>query len=420
MKKKIILMFIMLLPIYVLADCSVITDNQTTETRKLTCDKSLRTQTTYKMSDAKEVLKNDVCTIKCTEELTLMIDPVKKVLSGMSFKYPLYVSGIRKCTATYNYVNYEATIKRLVEEYSSITDSTLKATKKNEITNYYEKRKQCDNFTLEDSDYQNKYEVKGDVKLKLSTSTTEENIQYVYEDISEYSSVVTKNEKIYNSCKFNEITTECIDSTKTIENWTETARVFGKYTMPDAYIEKYTGEVKKVSSSSNTCNAKDRYFVSFKELTTPTTDPTNNGYSLVLEATNIGKNIVSDGVKWNLTAQCYYKVKNLSFPQGSNSSIDKDENNDKYGNVLFMYRQIDLNNPFPDRQAGSNWIGKESRITSTANNIKTYTRFTIALDSSSIQRIREYNDVYPYDTFNLNEMEKSNFIIQNTTIFNRK
>ena len=190
--------------------------------------------------------------------------------------------------------------------------------------------------------------------------------------------------------------------------------------MPDAYIEKYTGEVKKVSSSSNTCNAKDRYFVSFKELTTPTTDPTNNGYSLVLEATNIGNNIVSYGVKWNLTAQCYYKVKNLSFPQGSNSSIDKDENNDKYGNVLFMYRQIDLNNPFPDRQAGSNWIGKESRITSTANNIKTYTRFTIALDSSSIQRIREYNDVYPYDTFNLNEIEKSNFIIQNTTIFNRK
>ena len=256
--------------------------------------------------------------------------------------------------------------------------------------------------------------------LKVETSTSEVEIPYIFKDIDEYSNSKILDEVNYNnSCKFNEANRTCINGNKTIAGWTETARIFGKYTMKDTYIEKYTGEVKN-TYSENTCNVGDRFFVAYNELTRPVeNDTTDKGYKLTLTAKNLGKNLVVNGSDWNLDVECWYQVKNLMFPQ-NNAGGNKDDKFDEFGGTAFQYRIIDLDNPFPNRSPWANWIGKEDIIYSTKNDLPNLQKFVIKLDRSSINKIREYNDMYPYDTFNLSEMEKSPFIIGNPNIIDRK
>lgn len=423
MKKKLFAALLLLLPITIYADttCPVVTDATTTDSRNLTCDATMQTVTSYKTTKEETVLDNDVCTIKCTENLIFSFDPIKKVLAGTSFNYPLYVSGERKCTATYKYEAYETAIYKLVGEYASLTGDA-KTTKGNELTNYYDKRKACDEFTKEGSDYQNKYKINANVTLDVETSTVVNKIKYIYNEISDYSSKVEEDTVRYYACDYDEVTRKCKESMRTLNTWTETARIFGKYTMPNTYVERYTGEVKNVSTST-TCNAGDRYFTSFNELTKPLKDSKDdNGYKLTLVANNLGNNLVSSGVRWDLTVNCFYQVKNLSFPQGGGTSSGgiKDENYDDYGNTAFVYRTIELDNPFPDRSPGANWYGNENLILTTKDNLDDLSKFEITLNRNSIRKVREYNQIYPYDTFNLNEMEKSLFVINNTSIIKRK
>lgn len=414
------LFILMLMPVVVFGStCTVNKDTQTGNDRNLVCDAVNRTTTTFRTTDEKTVLSNSVCTIKCTEDIVFSIDPIKKVLAGTSFNYPLYASGERKCKAVYNYDSYEQKIRKLTEEYATLTGDA-KATKGNEITNYYAEKKACDEFTKNGSELQNKYSFHGDVSLKLETSINELTIPYIFVETEEYDSKVIMDEINYRgSCVFNEADKTCSNNIKTINEWTETARIFGKYTMKDTYIEKYTGEIK-TAYSNNTCNAGDRYFVSMNELTRPVkNDTTDKGYKLTLTATKLGNNLVSTVPIWNLNVDCWYQVKNLVFPQGG-SGENTDDNYSKYGGTAFEYRLIDLENPFPGREPGANWKGHESIITSTKDNLSSLERFVITLDRSRINRAREYNDVHSYDTFNLNEMEKSPFIEANPNIIDRK
>ena len=90
--------------------------------------------------------------------------------------------------------------------------------------------------------------------------------------------------------------------------------------------------------------------------------------------------------------------------------------------AAFDYRIIDLNDPFPSREPGANWKGKEEIISSTKNQVLagSIRRFLISLNRSGIKKTREYNDLYKYDTFNLDEMEKSDFIKNNINIVSRE
>lgn len=415
------IMFVLLFaPILVFGTtCDLEKDYQITDERNLTCDAEKRTMTSFSTTNEEVVVNNEVCKITCTENIVFSIDPIKKVLAGTSFNYPLYASGERKCKATYNYNAYEQKIRRLVNEYASLTGSA-KATKANEITNYYALKKTCDEFTKAGSDFQNKYSYDGDVTLKVETSTNEVTIPYEFVEMEDYNSVVSTDEINYSlACNYNEANRTCSNSDKTINEWTETARIFGKYTMKDTYLEMYEGDIKDLYSN-NTCNAGDRFFTSFSELTRPVAnDTTDKGYKLTLTANNLGHNLGTIPGDWSLNVDCWYQVKNLIFPQG-NSGTNVDDNYDEYGGTAFQYRIIDLNDPFPEREPGANWKGKETIITSTKDNLSSLQRFVISLDRSSINRIREYNDTHSYDTFNLNEMEKSPFVEANPNIIDRK
>ena len=425
MKK--ILAMLLLLPIFVSAEtCDTVIDKQTTYNRNLVCDLNNNTTTLFKTNKEETVLNNSVCKITCTEEILFQIDPVKKVLAGTSFNYPLVTSGERKCTAVYNYKDYETKIRRLVYDYESLT-GTSKTTKGNELTNYYAEKKACDEFVQKDGVYENKYKFNGDVELKVETSEKVVTVPYKFVEIDEYySEVLSDDTPYYNACNYNEATKECDGGEETTAGWTEYARIYGKYTMNDSYVEKYTGEIKD-TPSDNTCNAGDRFFVSFKEFTRPETgNTTDKGYSLKLIAKNIGNNLTSSGNTWNLNVDCWYQVKNLIFPQ-TNPGGKTDELYDDLGGTGFMYRLVDLNNPFPNREPGANWLGKESIITSTKDRLSTLQRFVINLNSSSIGRIRTYNDTHSYESFNIElkdvngEMkEYSSFVQSFNDVIDRK
>ena len=427
--KKIVLIALMVFPLITYAaTCEPIVSTLNTNSRDITCDDSKSTVTSFKTTSSVEVLKNDICTITCDEEIVFSVDPVKRVLAGTGFNYPLYASGKRTCTAEYKYTEYETKMRRLVSEYESLT-GTAKETKRREIVNYYELRKECDNFTSTDDSNTHKYKFTGNVQLSLSTSEKTEIIPYKFVELDYYSNVV-ENDEINvtpKACDYDEVTRKCRLSDTTVKSWVETANLNGKYTMNDTYLKLYTGEIVP-RYNVDTCNAGDKYFTSFNEFTKPvSTDDTDKGYALVLTATNLGNNLKNTGKTWALNVTCSYKVKNLSFPT-SIPGGQTDENYPKYGGTAFQYRIIDLDNPFPNRLPSANWDGINSAgktfvdayITSTKNNLTTMQRFVISLDASKINRIRSYNKEHSYDTFNLEQMEKSTFIIQNEDIIDRK
>ena len=425
MKK--ILAMLLLLPIFVSAEtCDTVIDKQTTYDRNLVCDLNNNTTTLFKTNKEEVVLNNSVCKITCTEEILFQIDPVKRVLAGTSFNYPLVTSGERKCTAVYNYNDYETKIRRLTYEYEELT-GTAKTTKGNELTNYYAEKKACDEFVQKDGVYENKYKFNGNVELKVETSEKVVTIPYKFVEMDEYYSEVLKDDTpYYNACVYNEAKKECDGGEETTAGWTEYARIYGKYTMNDSYVEKYTGDIKD-TPSDDTCNAGDRYFVNFSEFTRPESgNNTDKGYSLKLIAKNIGNNLTPSGNTWNLNVDCWYQVKNLIFPQ-TNPGGKTDEMYDKIAGTGFMYRLIDLNNPFPNREPGANWLGKESIISSTKDRLSTLQRFVINLNSSSIGRVRTYNDTHSYESFNIElkdvdgeKKEYSSFVQAFNDVIDRK
>ena len=361
--------------------CDVASDNQTSNNRTLTCSPTQISTTKFKSTKEKEVLKNDVCTITCTEDIAFSIKPTQKVLAGMSFSYPLYSSGVRKCTAKYNYKNYEDRMQKLVDEYKALTNTTAKNNKVKELDALYEQKARCDGYAEAGNEYESKYSFNGEANLKVETSTNVENVTYEYKDIDEYYTNVVKDNINYYSCGYNSSTKNCDGAQKTINGWTSTSRVYGKYTMKEVFIEKYTGEIK-TTKGDNTCEGMDRFFVDLNEYTRPVSnDKDDNGYSLTLTATNLNTKTIND-TDWNLTVNCYYQVNNLMFPQGG-TNVKADENYSKYGNTAFQYRIVALEEPFPDREAGANWKGNESIITSSKSIVfstnNTLERFIINL-----------------------------------------
>lgn len=424
MKKKLLLFVLLLMPLMVnaLDVCDVASDNQTSNNRTLTCSPTQISTTKFKSTKEKEVLKNDVCTITCTEDIVFSIKPTQKVLAGMSFSYPLYSSGVRKCTAKYNYKNYEDRMQKLVDEYKALTDTTAKNNKVKELDALYEQKARCDGYAEAGNEYESKYSFNGEANLKVETSTNVENVTYEYKDIDEYYTNVVKDNINYYSCGYNSSTKNCDGAQRTTNGWTSTSRVYGKYTMKEVFIEKYTGEIK-TTKGDNTCEGMDRFFVKLNEYTRPVSnDKDDNGYSLTLTATNLNTKTIND-TDWNLTVNCYYQVNNLMFPQGG-TNVKADENYSKYGNTAFQYRIVALEEPFPDREAGANWKGNESIITSSKSIVfstnNTLERFIINLDRAGIRKVREYNELYKYDTFNLDSKEQSIFINNMGKMFDRK
>ena len=413
MKKKIlVIVAFLMVPIVTFGmTCDPKKDDNPSNNKTITCDSEKSTVTQYSSGDI-TVVNNSVCRIVCSEDLMLAVDPEKHVLAGTSFSYPLYVSGQRKCKATYKKgsrgdISYETNIRNYIAQGNRPA-----------ALNLYNEKKACDNFTVNKA-----YEL-NNALVSLNIVTSKGNITKPYKyvnmmDVNE-TPVVIKDEIAYDACNYipDSSVGSCNENgpEKSLVGWTEIVSARGKYTMEDTYLKDFTGEVEtEADTAYKNCNAGDRFFTDLNEITNK--DP---GYKLTLTARNLGSNIPGVSKQWNLTTNCKYEVENLVFPQENVIGRCVDENCEKYGTMGFQYRIIDLFDPFPGRTPGANWQNKLSVITRTRNNITSLEKFIINLNRSSILRTREYNKTHKYDVFDFENMEISSFINSNSSIVTRK
>jgi hypothetical protein len=417
--------------------CSLVKDTQVSNNRILTCDATSQTTTrfTYPKNNDVEVFKNDLCTITCKEDILFAVDPAKDVRAGMGFNYPLYMSAERTCTAVYDFESFDTNLRTLVSQRDLYAKGSAEyRNKSNEISNQLQIKKECDTWgDIEEETPIGKYEMDPTISLKIETSESEINMPYVFKGFVTKDGEVEETEKEeeyynrvfeteidpYSSCDLKDIaTSSCTENKETISGWTEIARIDGKYTMKETFVELYTGKITSTEVETGigkTCRAKDAYFTSFYELTRPLPDDiADKGYALTLSATDLGNNIKSTGDAWTLNVNCWYTVENLLFP------TEDDVSYVKYGSTAFMYRTIDLIDPFPNREPGENWNGKVSLITDTSDTVRDKIIYEINLNTGSIKKIRQFNSNQSYVTFNLDDMERSRFIEDNIGIIDRK
>lgn len=148
------------------------------------------------------------------------------------------------------------------------------------------------------------------------------------------------------------------------------------------YVQRYTGSLSTYSSSGYEYDGRKSY-TGFYDMSARNT--------FRLRVIDIGPNLqgVSNDL-WSINPfTCNYRVDNLIFPPKG------DPNNDLYGNVAFMYRQVSLTDPFPGRSPGENWDGYSSLITSKGYKVYSNTPlYTINLSPTEMQNIRGYGTNY--------------------------
>lgn len=377
----------------------------------MTCDAEDQTVDRFSYPETK-VFENSLCTIKCSEELIYAVDPIKNVLAGMGFNYPLYISGEKKCTASYNYNAYYNNLERLVGLRDGAADSTTKADYANQITNELLKKDACDNYYKENNE--GEYKIDADITLTVGTSGAADVVDYEYFEIDEYEIVETIEEVPYSACELQNGYDSCTYSTKTISEWESIDRNDGVYTIGERYIEAYTGNIRLTSSDPKDCKTCNTYFVSFYEKTRPEIGVIGDkGYTLTLKVDKLGNNIIATGDIWNLTVNCWYTVENIIFPQST------DINYIEYGETGFMYRLIDLETPFPNREPGHNWFGNTSLIDI---NVRDNVMYEINLTRAAINLIKQDNELNPnaYSIFDYDVNGRNSFIEKYIGIITRK
>lgn len=159
------------------------------------------------------------------------------------------------------------------------------------------------------------------------------------------------------------------------------------------YVQDYTGEILDYASPGYVLDGRKSY-TGFYDMSS------THGFDLTLA--NLGPNIpgVSNSL-WSVNPfTCQYDVTNWIFPP------EGDHQRDLYGGVAFMYRQVTLIDPFPNRSPGWNWSLYPNTIAGMkSNGYKIYgnpPRYTIDLDRATMMNIVLYNNTHndDYGTFN--------------------
>ena len=79
----------------------------------------------------------------------------------------------------------------------------------------------------------------------------------------------------------------------------------------------------------------------------------------------------------------------------------------------FIYRPIDINNPFPNRNAGVNWYSwyeepaNRNRLESSYDEVE----YQMKLDNQKVIDIKRYNNLHSYlDWYGISDSGKSDFV----------
>lgn len=179
----------------------------------------------------------------------------------------------------------------------------------------------------------------------------------------------------------------------------ETVTTTCTFLLPESIVELGTGKVTYKNSLGQGIN---------NEYYTPITY--TGELSLEAEIKNIGVLKEVDGWTNNWTLK-YDGENDDSCKVNVTSRLYKPDQSNKYA---FIYRPIDINNPFPNRNAGVNWYDWYSIPANKERLKSSYSKeeYQVILDNQSVSKIKEYNKNNNYlDWTGINKKtEKSEFI----------
>ena len=179
----------------------------------------------------------------------------------------------------------------------------------------------------------------------------------------------------------------------------ETVTTTCTFLLPESIVELGTGKVKYNNRSGQGIN--NEYYT-----------PITYTGDLYLEATIKNVSVLKDVDKWTDNWTLTYGGENDdSCKVNVTSRLYKPDQSNKYA---FIYRPIDINNPFPNRNAGVNWYDWYSIPANKERLKSSYSKeeYQVILDNQSVSKIKEYNKNNNYlDWTGINkETGKSKFI----------
>lgn len=246
------------------------------------------------------------------------------------------------------------------------------------------------NFS-EDEKYGDDSEIRTLLASKLKSTKEIEN------DITVEVYLKDENGKKYNIDNIQKKCTRDDDNSKFEEDKTVTTTC--TFLLPKSIVDLGTGKVTYKNHSGQGIN--NEYY----------TPITYTGYlSLEAEIKNIGVLDEVDGWTDNWTLK-YDGENDDSCKVNVTSRLYKPNQKNEYA---FIYRPIDLNNPFPNRNAGVNWYDWYSIPANKERLKSSYSKneYQVILDNQSVSKIKEYNKSNNYlDWTGINEKTgKSKFI----------
>lgn len=165
--------------------------------------------------------------------------------------------------------------------------------------------------------------------------------------------------------------------------------------LPESYLKELTGNVN-YSESNDNANINNKYYIPL--------DKQKHNISVKLENLSVlsenqaktdsqNKNIPWIGT-WTIDTSCSLKVTNRIYEPPSGG---KENGKVKY---KFIYRPINLSNPFPNRFPGVNWytwyITEGNKDKKTLEDSYTKLEYYTELDNRAISKIKEYNKINNY------------------------
>lgn len=181
------------------------------------------------------------------------------------------------------------------------------------------------------------------------------------------------------------------------------------FTLPKAEMDKYSGVIAKYNIDISNLDVNNKYFTGLNDIGNYIIKPTISGLNRFDDL--VAKEDSKDKKSWlgNLIKdfeKCNIELYPLLYTEK--------------GNYRFIYRPIDLNNPFPNRNAGFNWydwINNENNRERLKNSYSKL-QYSINLNSQTINSIKDYNDSHNYLKWDF-DGDESDFINKNSTLFNK-
>lgn len=246
------------------------------------------------------------------------------------------------------------------------------------------------NFS-EDEKYGDDSEIRTLLASKLKSTEEIEN------DITVEVYLKDENGKKYNIDNIQKKCTRDDDNSKFEEDKTVTTTC--TFLLPKSIVDLGTGKVTYKNNSGQGIN--NEYY----------TPITYTGY-LSLEATISNIGVLKDVNNWTDNWTLKYDGENDdSCKVNVTSRLYKPNQKNEYA---FIYRPIDINNPFPNRNAGVNWYDWYSIPANKERLKSSYSKkeYQVILDNQSVSKIKEYNKSNNYlDWTGINEKTgKSKFI----------